>query len=82
MNVNYKMRTMREYLKSIEDLTLAEAREKELNLINELKKVRVYSFETAEEYNAISKSLVRVQQQISILTSRIMEEHLKSKEEL
>ena len=73
---------MREYLKSIEDLTLAEAREKELNLINELKKVRVYSFETAEEYNAISKSLVRVQQQISILTSRIMEEHLKSKEEL
>ena len=74
------MRTMKEYLKSIEDLTLTEAREKELNLINELKKVRVYSFETAEEYEAISKSLVRVQQQISILTSRIMEEHLKSKE--
>tara|TARA_Y100000593_G_scaffold44532_1_gene84952 strand:+ start:1788 stop:2015 length:228 start_codon:yes stop_codon:yes gene_type:complete len=74
------MRTMKEYLKSIEDLTLAEAREKELNLINELKKVRVYSFETAEEYSAISKSLMRVQQQISILTSRIMEEHLKSKE--
>ena len=71
---------MKEYLKSIEDLTLTEAREKELNLINELKKVRVYSFETAEEYEAISKSLVRVQQQISILTSRIMEEHLKSKE--
>ena len=46
--------------------TLKELKEKQLNLSNELKKIRIYSFNTAEKYNHLSKKLMIVQQQISI----------------
>tara|TARA_R110002096_G_scaffold106060_1_gene233364 strand:+ start:2361 stop:2528 length:168 start_codon:yes stop_codon:yes gene_type:complete len=49
---------------------LEDLKEKELNLINDLRKIRVYSFDTAEKYSAVSKYLMRVQQQISIIENK------------
>jgi len=57
-------------MKPIEELNLTELKEKELNLSNDLRKIKVYSFNTAEEHSGISKYLMRVQQQISIIENK------------
>ena len=48
---------------------LQELKEKEINLSNELRKIRVDSFDTADQHSAKSKQLMRCQQQISVIES-------------
>ena len=48
---------------------LTELKGRELNLYNELREIKVIGFKSAEDYNSVSKHLMKVQQQISIIES-------------